>query len=351
MTTTCSHVIPNAPTPPADTRRCLASARGLYNLADGSDRRSRCRHTHRHPQNFFRISARPELGWSRFRPEVVRHAPHRQLRACDHGSDSPYAMHFGVEQVGRLPLDSDAGKACEFALYARGPRHPFSCPARYSGRSARAAERRLKSGTRDVQAHEGAQRKICPVVCRRGRAGGSGVSPPAPPKPPAGWQVAKAGCKVPGWRSSGHGVPFGSDVARCARSPSDDQLDEGHRSAVQVMLAHYPAPGLLRRSCSSVGLGGSWSMPERSPGLQRVESHKGCEAGCPTVSKRASRPSPTSSASHPARCPWHHPASSASDRGPDLLPRQALSASALACSQFVRAQCLTFLWSARLLGN
>ena len=33
---------------------------------------------------------------------------------------TPFALHFGVEQTDRLPLDSDAGKPLKFAAYTQG---------------------------------------------------------------------------------------------------------------------------------------------------------------------------------------------------------------------------------------
>jgi hypothetical protein len=38
----------------------------------------------------------------------------------DDGSESPFVMNFGIEQVDRLLPDTDAGK-CRFAVYTRGP--------------------------------------------------------------------------------------------------------------------------------------------------------------------------------------------------------------------------------------
>jgi hypothetical protein len=40
----------------------------------------------------------------------------------DDATDEPYALHFGVEQIDRLPLDADAGKPCKFAVYTLGPK-------------------------------------------------------------------------------------------------------------------------------------------------------------------------------------------------------------------------------------
>jgi hypothetical protein len=49
----------------------------------------------------------------------------------DDGTDSPLAIHIGTEQVDQLPLDSDAGKPCKFAVYICGPARSLTLPARY----------------------------------------------------------------------------------------------------------------------------------------------------------------------------------------------------------------------------
>jgi hypothetical protein len=47
----------------------------------------------------------------------------------DDGSDNPFVIHAGVEQVDRLPLDSDAGKPLKFAVYTRGPSRRITWPS------------------------------------------------------------------------------------------------------------------------------------------------------------------------------------------------------------------------------
>lgn len=38
----------------------------------------------------------------------------------DDNSESPYCLHFGIEQIDRLPVPSDSGKKCRFIIYGPG---------------------------------------------------------------------------------------------------------------------------------------------------------------------------------------------------------------------------------------
>ena len=49
----------------------------------------------------------------------------------DDGSASPYVIHIGLEQIDRLPFDSDAGRSSECTVWTRGPKLELSLPARY----------------------------------------------------------------------------------------------------------------------------------------------------------------------------------------------------------------------------
>ncbi len=47
------------------------------------------------------------------------------------GTDTPFTLHFGVEQIDRLPLDSDAGHQLMFSAWTKGPVKVLTRPARY----------------------------------------------------------------------------------------------------------------------------------------------------------------------------------------------------------------------------
>jgi hypothetical protein len=49
----------------------------------------------------------------------------------DDGSDNPFCLHFGTEQIDRMPLDSDVGRECVCSVWTRGPKLELSLPALY----------------------------------------------------------------------------------------------------------------------------------------------------------------------------------------------------------------------------
>jgi hypothetical protein len=49
----------------------------------------------------------------------------------DDGSDNPYAIHIGTEQIDRLPLDANVGQQVMCTVWTRGPNLALSLPARY----------------------------------------------------------------------------------------------------------------------------------------------------------------------------------------------------------------------------
>jgi len=52
-------------------------------------------------------------------------------------TDRPYSLHFGVEQVDRLPLRRDEGRSVRFAIYTRGVTLACYWVMAYYRRSAR----------------------------------------------------------------------------------------------------------------------------------------------------------------------------------------------------------------------
>ena len=49
----------------------------------------------------------------------------------DDGSQSPFALLCGMEQVDRLPLDADAGRQLVCTVWTEGPRLRLTLPAYY----------------------------------------------------------------------------------------------------------------------------------------------------------------------------------------------------------------------------
>jgi hypothetical protein len=46
-------------------------------------------------------------------------------------SDTPFALHVGIEQVDRMPLDTDAGRQCMCTVWTAGPTQRLVRPAHY----------------------------------------------------------------------------------------------------------------------------------------------------------------------------------------------------------------------------
>ena len=49
----------------------------------------------------------------------------------DDGTDNPYALHIGTEQIDRLPLDANVGQPVMFSVWTRGPKVQLALPALY----------------------------------------------------------------------------------------------------------------------------------------------------------------------------------------------------------------------------
>jgi hypothetical protein len=49
----------------------------------------------------------------------------------DDDSDNPFVLHFGTEQIDRLPLDANVGQPVTCSVWMRSPKLQLAFPARY----------------------------------------------------------------------------------------------------------------------------------------------------------------------------------------------------------------------------